>query len=307
MHSIWRDNVPQTTNPLKFFVFVSGPHWRMVALATACVVVASVLGALVPYLYKIIIDSAVEMSAGSYDALWQAIVAYVVIVLASNLLWRGSGFAGMRWATGVRATARGALNSYVTKHSHQYFSERFAGAISNKIKQAGDGMRDFVEAYLRQFLGFIISVIAIFIVVFSTSPVVGLLLGLFVVITPLNFYLARRRIPLSYAAQSAETNLNGASVDMLTNITAVHDYARRTYELERLMGLIDVRRTAGLRNWGYGEWVLVTNNIIQAVFTGAMLLLAVFLAIRGEITPGDIILFLAMVTLLESQLTFIGS
>lgn len=308
MRTIWRDDLPHTTNPLRFFLFASKPHWHVAVLATFFVVVASVLRAFIPFIYKIIVDTATNVTTGSYTALWQAVVLFIVISLVSNLVWRCSGFSGMRWATGVRATGRAALTAYLTLHSHQYFSDRFAGSLSNKVKQAGDGLRDFTEAWLWQFLSFIISVIASFIIVFITSPIIGfILLGLFVVITPLNIYLARKRVPLSVAGQAAETKLNGASVDLITNITAVHEYARRTFELKQIKQLIHTRRELGMRNWRYSEWVLLSNNIIQGVFTGGMLLVSVYLATRGVITPGDVILFLAMVSLLEEQLTFIGS
>lgn len=308
MRTIWRDNLPHTTNPLRFFLFASKPHWRVALLATFFVVLASVLRAAIPYIYKVIVDTATTVTSGSYTALWQAVVLFIVISLVSNLMWRCSGFSGMHWATGVRATGRAALTAYLTLHSHQYFSDRFAGSLSNKVKQAGDGLRDFAEAWLWQFLSFIISVIASFIIVFITSPIVGfILLGLFAFITPLNIYFARKRVPLSVTGQAAETKLNGASVDLITNITAVHEYARRSYELLRIKDLISHRRERGLINWRYSEWVLTSNNIIQGVFTGGMLLVAVYLATQGTITPGDVILFLTMVSLLEDQLTFIGS
>ncbi len=308
MANMWRDDIPQTTNPLRFFLFVSKPHWKMALVATFFVVLASVLRAFIPYLYKVIVDQATNLSPESYGTLWYAVVAFVAVGLLGNLSWRMSGFSGMRWATGIRATTRSALTAYLTLHSYQYFSDRFAGSLSNKIKQAGDSMRSFVESYLWQILSFIISVIASFIVVFSTNTLIGfILLGMFAVITPLNIFLARGRVPLSIGAQEAETKLNGASVDMVSNVTAVHEYARRSFELGKMKELILFRRAAGLRSWGYSEWVLTANNIIQSVFTATMLLVAVYLMTQGKISPGDIILLLAMVALLEDQLTFIGS
>ncbi|MEK7101304.1 MAG: ABC transporter ATP-binding protein [Patescibacteria group bacterium] len=308
MRTLWRDEIPQTTNPLRFFLFVSRPHLRMALIATAFVVIASVMRAFIPYLYKVIVDQVTALSQGQYMTLWFAVTAFVFVGLLSNLSWRASGFAGMRWATGVRATGRSALISYLTLHSHQYFSERFAGSLSNKAKQAGDSVMSFVESYLWQFLSFFVSVVASFIVVFTTNSIVGfILLAMFLVMTPLNIFLARGRVPLSVATQEIETKLNGASVDMITNITAVHEYARRPFELRILKELIMLRRRAGIRNWSYGEWVLTANNIIQSIFTATMLFVAVYLMTKGIITPGDVVLLLAMVALLEEQLTFIGS
>jgi ATP-binding cassette subfamily B protein len=308
MKSIWRENPPQTTNPVTFFLFASKPHWKMAALASFFVIVASILRALIPYVYKVIIDTATSFTPSAYTTLWQTAVLYIVITLGGNLLWRASGFSGLYWGTGVRATAREALSAYVAEHSHQYFSDRFAGSLSSKIKQASDSVREFVEAFLWQFLSFAVSVIASFIVVFFANPFLGfILMGLFIVITPLNIYFARKRVPISAATQASETALTGVTVDMLTNITAVHEYAQGEFEIRRLRDYITTRRMTGMRNWRYGEWTLVGNNVVQSVFTGAMLLLAIYLFAHHTISSGDIILFLSMISLIEDQLTFIGS
>ncbi|HVX90718.1 MAG TPA: ABC transporter ATP-binding protein [Candidatus Paceibacterota bacterium] len=308
MKSIWRHDPPLTNNPLKFFLFVSRPHRKAALFATLFVVLASILRALIPYIYKVIIDTATHFTPAAYTTLWESAAAYILITLGGNLLWRASGFTGLMWGTGVRATARETLSSYAVHHSHQYFSDRFAGSISSKIKQAGDSMREFVEAYLWQFLSFVVSVIASFIVVFLANPFLGfILMGLFVVITPLNIYFARNRVPISSATQSAETELTGVTVDMLTNISAVHEYAQSRFEIDRLREYILRRRRSGMRNWRYGEWTLVANNVVQAVFTGAMLLCAVYLFTHQAISTGDIILLLSMIALIEDQLTFIGS
>lgn len=308
MKSIWVGNPPQTTNPLKFFLFASKPHWRMAVLASIFVIAASTLRALIPYIYKVIVDTAAVITPESSGVLWSTAIIYILITLGGNLLWRASGFTGMFWGTGVRATAREALSSYVTLHSHQYFTDRFAGSLSSKIKQAADSFRDFVEVYLWQFLSFAVSLIASFVVVFFANPILGfVLMGLFIIVTPLNVYLARKRVPISSATQTSETALTGATVDMLANMTSVHEYARRNFEIDRLRDFITIRRLTGLRNWRFGEWTLVGNNLVQSLFTGAMLLIAIYFFIEQTITAGDIVLFLSMIVLIEDQLTFIGS
>lgn len=308
MTSIWREGMPRISNPFTFFLFTSKPHRKMALIAALCVVVGASLNAFTPYVYKLIIDAIAGIGGNSYDVVWFAVALFIGITLIQHIVWRMSGFAGMRWATGVRATARDALNSYVTLHSQQYFSNRFAGSLANKIKQAGDSTKELVEMFLWSFLRFAVSLTASFIIVFITSPQIGyILLALFLIITPLNIYLARKRVPLSIATQDAETKLTGASVDMLTNITAVQEYARRRHEIEYLRSLITHRRITGIRNWSYSEWILVLNGILQTIFIGGMTIFAVHLAIQGQITPGDVILFLAMISLLEDQLTFIGS
>lgn len=300
MRSIWRDDVPRTTNPLSFFLFVSKPHIRMALLSSFLVVCAAGLTSLIPYVYKLVTEGTVLLANGAYQSLVIAVSLYFCISLGSHLLWRASGFAGMQWATGMRATARSALFSHLSHHSYQFFSNRFAGSLLSKLKQAGDGSKEMVNMFLWDFLSFFVTLVTSFIIVFTTSFWAGLILFAFLfVIVPFNFYLSKKRIPISIAAQNAETVLNGATVDAIANMVSVHEYVARDAENERLKSLNLRRRALGIKNWQFSEWLLLWNGVFVNIFFGGMVFFAIYLAVQGVIAPGDIVLLLATVWLLE--------
>ena len=261
------------------------------------------------YIFKLITDSAHALaSGGEMSALWHAAFAYVIVSLLNILFWRGSGFVGMHWAAGTRATTRYALSSYVIQHSHAYFTDRFAGSISSKITQASNSMKDIVEGIMWNFIPFLVSIIGSFVLAFHTYPLIAFIFFAWVcVITPLNVYLVRKGVPLSVATQSAETALGGATVDMLTNMNAVHEYARMPFELSRLKKFILNRRFTGLVNWKFRESVRLANGALQIFFIGGMITLATYLTGSGALSAGDIILVLVIVVMIEDRLTFIGN
>jgi ATP-binding cassette subfamily B protein len=279
------------------------------ALATLVVIVAGTLySAGIPYSFKLITDAVTGVvQGGSYDAILWAAVTYVAITTCSGVLWRLSGYAGSYWATGARMTARHALTSYVTLHSRAYFSDRFAGSISNKIGHASNGTRDMVDQFLWEFLSLFVSVSASFYIAFHTAPSLGLLFLVWVVVVmSINVYFARRRTPLSAKAQALETKVTGATVDLLSNITAMQEYARRVFEIDRLKDMIEDRRRAALMNWHYGEHVLTFNALLQAAFAAGMVFIAVRLASGGAISAGDVVLILTLIFRVEDQFLFIG-
>lgn len=309
MASPWRDDFPRSTNPLTFFLFSSVPHWRPALLGICAVAVGGTLySAGIPYSFKVITDAITAVSrGGTYDAVFWAAVTYILVSTGSNVLWRISGYAGSYWATGVRLTARHSLTSYVTLHSRAYFSDRFAGSISNKIGHASNGARDMVDQILYEFLSLSVSVLASFYIAFTTAPVLGLIFLVWVsVVMMINLYFARRRTPLSSRAQALETKVTGATVDLLSNITAMQEYARRIFEIDRLKDMIAERRRAAIRNWHYGEHVLTFNAVLQAVFAAGMVFIAVRLASQGSITPGDVVLILTLIFRVEDQFLFLG-
>src|SRR3990167_4722618 len=119
MRTKWREDFPTSTNPLRFFIFASRPHWVVVICSVAAVVVSgTIYSAGIPYSFKLITDAVTALGGGgSYQAILWAAGMYIVVTTVSHLIWRISGYTGAYWATGARATARHALTSYVTLHS----------------------------------------------------------------------------------------------------------------------------------------------------------------------------------------------
>src|SRR5688500_11547133 len=89
------------------FLLYSTRHYRVAAFcAVLAVFVASTLGSLVPYLFKRIVDSIGGVVGFGPDGVIFWVVLYVVFSFTEQLSWRASGFGGMYWSTGVRATVR---------------------------------------------------------------------------------------------------------------------------------------------------------------------------------------------------------
>ena len=306
---MWRDDMPRGASPWELLLFITRPYKTVAAWACVLVILGGVTSVATAYVFKLITDSAHALaSGGGTSALWYATFAYIAISLFSILFWRGSGFVGMYWSVGARATTRYALSSYVIRHSHAYFTDRFAGSISSKITQASNSMKDIVEGILWNFIPFFVSIIGSFALAFYTYPLIAFIFLAWVcVITPINVYLVRKGVPLSVATQKAETALGGATVDMLTNMNAVHEYARRPFELSRLKKFILSRRFTGLQNWKFRESVRLANGLLQILFIGGMITLATYLTGKGVLSAGDIILVLAIVLMIEDRLTFIGN
>ncbi|QQG37778.1 MAG: ABC transporter ATP-binding protein [Candidatus Kaiserbacteria bacterium] len=309
MTTNWRNDYPEGTNPFKFFLFASRPHIRFAIPATLAVLVAGALYSSTPYIFKLIANAAAGLPyGGPYEPLIYACVAYILALAAAKGIWRVSGFLGSYWATGARATARHALTSYVTLHSRSYFSDRFAGSLGNKITHAANGMLHMVEQILWQLMEFLVASIASFIIAFTASATLaGIFLAWLLAVAALNVYLVQKRVPIAARSQQLETGLNGSTVDLMTNISTMQEYARRRFEIDRLKAAIDERRKAGLRNWHFGERMLALNNVLQVIFGSAMVYAAVRFAQTGAISPGDVVLVITIIFSIERLFQSIGS
>ena len=307
--TIWRTDYGSSKNPLHFFLFSTRPHWKAAVVAIALSATAAAISASVAYVFKLITNAALAVQkSDSYEMLfWWCVVAIGLLAIA-KVFWRASGFAGARWATGASATARYALISYVTLHSHAYFSDRFAGSIMNKIRHAANGMREMVDIFLWEFLELAVNVIVSFIIAFTVSSLVAWIFFVWVcLILGVNAYLGLKRVPLAIEAYDVETQINGATVDLLTNVSAMQEYARREYETERLRSMTERRRHAHIRSWYFGEWTRVLNSVLLVIFGMAMVFTIVSLARQSLVSLGDIILILTIIFRIEGLLQSLGS
>jgi ATP-binding cassette subfamily B protein len=301
------ENTEIPKGPFKFLIFTSRPYREVAFLAIFFVIAASIAGNLVPYVFKRIVDSVNNVPGFGPEAVWFWAMTYVLISFGRSLLFRCSGFSGMRLATGVRTTSRKVLTEHVTQHGHNFFSNRFAGAIANKVKNAADGVSSLVTGFLWGWLTLFVDIVMSIGFVFYTNLYVGgIFLVWILVIAPVNIFFVRKRAPLALASQRLETKLQGDTIDTLTNVSAMHDYARRSFELERITRLVDIARLARLKNWSYSEWVLVLNNVLEAIFTGGMMFATIYAWHIGIVTAGDIILIFTLVVSIRSSLTHVG-
>ena len=306
---MWTSDLPATKNPLRFFLFASKPHWKAAVLATAFAALADVMSASVSYIFKLITNAAAALlTGGSYQpVLWWSLAAIAFLAVA-KIFWRLGGFAGARWATGASATARYALSSYVTLHSRAYFSDRFAGSLMNKIRHASTDMREIVDVFLWEFLELAVNALVSFIIALIVNEIVGWIFFAWVaLIVAVNAYLGKKRVPLAVRAHDLETTANSATVDLLTNVGAMQEYARREFEIERIKSVANDRRIAHLKSWDYGEWTRVLNSVLLVIFGSAMVVTTIFLAKASLVSLGDIVLVITIVFRIEGLLQSLGS
>src|SRR3990167_9370823 len=136
-------NIPNT--PYRFFVHIIGKHKGWATLAVLAVVVAAGASAASSYFFKLIID-AVESSDLEAALMWGLL--YPFYILITQLVYRISGYAGAHRTNDSNRTATNVLMAYILKHSHSYFIDRFAGSISNKIKNVTSAFDEMIPDIL---------------------------------------------------------------------------------------------------------------------------------------------------------------
>lgn len=290
--------------PVKFFLFASKPQKNWAFLAIAAVTVASIMGSGSNYFFKLIID-AVESNDLRSAMFWGLLFPAVLFVY--QLFYRLSGYAGMHWTVGSNKTAMDALTKYLLGHSHSYFTNRFSGSITNKIRNVTGAIDqlvpDFLWAQLDTAIGFLVTFGLMMIVDTSTA---WLFIILIAVLFFVNSKFATRKTIVSRENAEAGTLLQGRAVDMFSNVTTVRQYVKSDFELAEIQKLTTNKFTKSIVNWFYTEKMLMANSFIMFVFAFLIFWLLITKWGQGEITTGDFVLVLALVSNISGALLFVG-
>lgn len=300
--------VPKT--PMWFIWHISKLHKKYFLWAFISVTFAEILSTSIPFVVKSIIDTAHGVSIGTATVsdVWMWAIVYPITIALVFFAWRISGFIGRDWVTRANATAYMTLFTYLSRHSHSYFSNRFAGSLSSKVTHASEGAQAIAESFVWNYYPVVLSIVVTIVYMFTTSVSTALLfVALVGILIPVNIYLAkyRRQHVVNYSEQA--TKARGYAVDAITNMSAVRQFARMTDEQKRFQDHIEEMRILNLRQGKISEWGLSLNNVIIVAFEAMILIYSVYLWTQQYISIGDLIMITGLLAGIQGSLVFIGS
>lgn len=307
MHNLSTSALPR--NPFHFLLAVTRPHGSWAALSFVAVLAAQLFYSTLPLVFQHIVDGANGYAAhtGSLGSVGFWVAMYPVFVVAGELLYRVSGFTGMRWSTGARATAHVVLFDYLSRHSATYFANRFAGALTSSITNVVNGVGNMIELFLWQYFATILRIGIGLILVWTASPtVMFVFLGWLAVILPLNIFFMSKIEKYSKRSADGLSKLRGVTVDVLTNILAVTQFARRTNEVGRVAGVADEQRRLALKSWFTSEIGLTINSLLMGGFVVSMTASAFYFWSHGTMTLGQFVLVFTLTMDLIGAFVFLG-
>lgn len=301
-HNSSQQTLPRT--PLRFLWHVS-QHYRWWALvAIVAVAVASSAAVLIRLLIEEIVNG---IEVGDTQTVVFFCLMYPVAYFFVALVWRVSGVAGSFWLLGAPKEATDTLSRYSSYHSHSYFSNRFAGSLSNKISNVSRSMEEFVAVFLWSFLENVIPLVLTAIIFWRTDRAVGAAFVLLVVVSlVLNILLLPRKRALSLVVAKAQSKTTGFVVDIISNISAVRQFSQGEREFSGVQNYTHDVRQKARRSILYSEYMMFVNSL---VFTAFALFMFITLSNKwavGDVTSGRLVSFILLITYTSGTFIFLG-
>lgn len=299
--------IPKT--PLKFLVYVCRnlkwyAFWAVLAVMIAQGAELAAVYAISQLVdeFNLAVDKVGQINVIVY---WGA--AFLILGIIDRIAWRFSGFTGIALAIKADAVAYRELYGYITKHSHSYFINRFAGALSNKISNAASNSADLTMRLLWDILPESASLL-VTIWLFSTIhwSLSAILAVIFIAIFAFNIWWVKQRRPLVVSYANASSRFRGVGVDLLSNIQAVRQYSRRSDELQFVDEVLHDKVTKDLKQSYKGEWLMVINGVFGIALM-AVVLFVVYIMLQQDLaTAGNVVLVLLLLARIGYAFNIMG-
>jgi len=228
--------LPTTT--FRFILYFAKKQWWKFSILILADMIWALNNTLFPYFIKRIVNT-LSTFEGERAAIYAAIsgtLAFIVVFwVLMELVLRAQGMVQVYLYPYFRANIRKEVFQYIKRHSHEYFSNHFAGHVSKKISDLPNSSQSITEIICFQFISGFTAVTIVFFMMWSLRPIFALILIVWLIfhLGLMAIFLRQGHYLWKHHADSASV-LSGKIVDALSNMMNVRLFARGQYEMDYL-------------------------------------------------------------------------
>lgn len=222
----------------KFILCFVQQQWRRFSFIILSCVVWGANEAVFPFFIKEIVDILATYQ-GDFSATLYA-VRYVLLFLIAfwileEVFLRSQGFMQVYLFPHFRSQIREQVFDYLKSHSHEYFSQNFAGNLAKKLTDLPMSCQAIMEIICYNFVPATVGATIVLIMMWFTQPLFAAILLIWLTFHLGITFLFLYKGHLRWVEHSnAASILNGKIVDILSNIATVRLFSRGKYELQYL-------------------------------------------------------------------------
>ncbi len=288
---------PQLTRPVdarriaKLFL----PYWRQELVVLTCIVAAAVLGLAPAVLSKHLID--VSLAHRSTPGLVTDVSLMIGAALVAALCGVAQGYFNSVVGQGIMRDLRIKLVTHLFSMPISFFTGTKTGKIMNRVTSDVDNVESVVTVTLSSVLTnsmIILSAIAAMLAISWKLSIVALIV-LPLMVAPL-FPVGKRMYTVKKATREKRDEMQGITQEALSisGITLVKSFVRAAFESERYARLASELMKAEISLAMVGRWFMGLINAMVTIGPAIVWLAGGYLFLRGEISIGTIVAFVAL-------------
>ncbi len=296
-------------------------RWRMLSVAFCSLLGVIAMDLIAPWPLKIIVDHVLLakalpgylsvlqplMDAGSTMTLVVLCGSIAVIALLAGFFAYLQSYLSARIGYELVYNLRRELFAHLQRLSLAFHSRTRSGELLTKVASDTNLIRDALADWALKFVAESLLLVSVMIVMFAMNwqlalVVLATLPLLFVVLRRMN-----RAITLSARAQrKQEGRIASRLNEVLSSISLVQAFGRESYEQARFDIESAQSLEAGVRNARVAAAVSKAVGLVSALGMAGTVFFGALLALKGKVTPGELLIFVAYVNALYKPVKDLG-
>lgn len=280
---------PKTT--FNFIAYFIREQWVKFSLLVFTSMMWALNDAVFPYFLKRIVN-VLQEHTGERNEVWFALknilILLVVFWICNELFLRLQGVIQLYAFPTFRARIRAVVFDYVQSHSHEYFSNQFAGNIAKKLADLPTSCQALVEIISLQFVTAMTGSAIVLTMMWFTHPLFALIVLVWLVIhlsVAILFLRYGNRLWGEHSESVAV--LSGNVVDVFSNMLSVRLFARRRYE----SAYLDTLQQDEMKKAKKAMWCLEVMRVVLGINGLFLIFGVVYVLLDGwinhTVTIGD--------------------
>lgn len=282
---------------------------------------ATAMELLSPWPIKLVIDYILLAKPLAANLVWLqplfangALVALIVIScsIAAIALLSG-GFAYLQTYLSAKVgyemvyTLRRELFSHLQRLSLSFHNRSRSGELLNKVASDTNLIRDVFSDWAIHFVAQLLMLVGVLAVMFAMNWKLAAVVSATLPLLFIVLFFLNRQIRLSARSQrKQEGKVISRLSEVLSSIALVQAFGREDFEQQRFSAESAQSLEAGLKNARSAAAVSKTIGLFTALGTAGTVMVGALLAMNGEITPGDLLVFVAYVNGLYRPIKDLG-
>ena len=297
------------------YLWPEGDSWikKRVTLALFFLIIAKIVGVLIPFFYKEAVDILANDLDNSGAIFGLGAISLTVIYAFAKLM--NVGFQQLRdilfAPVGQRALRQLAIETFTHLHnlSLSYHLSRKTGALSRVIERGVKGV-DFLLRFL------LFSIVPLFLELLMTAMILFfvfdvrflvIVLATIIVYFFFTFCVTEWRVKIRKVMNAQDADANQKAVDSLLNYETVKYFSAEDREISRYGSAIKRFEQASLKTLYSLSFLNFGQSMFISLGLMSVMLLAVLGVFNGKMTVGDFVMVNAYMLQITMPLNFLGT
>jgi ABC-type multidrug transport system fused ATPase/permease subunit len=219
----------------------------------------------------------------------------IAISVVHDLIWRTAELLYRKWINGKGYEFENIVFQAVMSKPYPYFIDKFTGKVSSYVATIGREFRDFINEVCYSYADLLVKLPIIAVIMFTVNIPTGIV---FVVSIAIMFITGRKLVGRTVSTEREQTNiganLDGYSIDVISNFVSVKAFRRERSEFEAVVRKRkDVIKAANRAFfWSIVFWGSM-SVMVRWVIWPATILLNVYFFLHGQLSVAQMTTFIS--------------